>query len=112
MAQNRSKLLILLASNMANVVVHRILKAATDVPEVSRRYDKEALVSLDTSRNYRQKINPVGLSCSGKDQVSIRKKVMQKARTVLLGRIAQGYKNVDLGLIEQHVDALMQELKI
>lgn len=113
MPQNRKKLIELFIGNVSNAVIHKILeKAIIDNEEIIDKYNKESLLSLKIAASYRQKINPIKTILPEKDKIYIKNKVTSKVKLELNIRIAKGYKNIDLSLIEIFVNETLKDFKI
>ena len=109
---NRNKVLSLFVSNLANVIVHKVLERAIDKPEVVSVYMKEVKNSLEIAKKYREKINPLDRVLPAEQAENIREAIVAKARAELNSRIKRGYTNINLSLIEGFVDASIKELGI
>ena len=107
---NRNRLLDAFISNLANVVVHKVLEKAIDKPEITEVYDKEVKNSLDIAKRYREKINPINRARPVHDIRELKEKIANKARAELNLRILRGYTNIDLPLVEKFVDEILKEL--
>lgn len=112
MTQNRNKLLDLLIGNAANAVVHQVLEEATKEESLKKYYDDELLNSVEIAKNYRKKINPALEPLPEKDAAQIKQKIINKARVELKLRMAKGYENIKLELIEETANRILAELKI
>ena len=111
MSQNRNKLIGLFIGNMSNCVIHKILEKAVDEENIRNHYDKELLNSLEIAKRYREQINPSHKALPDKDIVDIKQKIITKVNSELRLRVEKGYKNIDLGLVEETVDELLKETK-
>lgn|SRR3989338_2848679 len=109
---NRNKLLSLFVSNLSNVVVHRILEKAIDEPEIISVYEKEVKNSLEIAKKYREKINPINKILPLHDTKEVRETIISRVKSELNLRIARGYENIDLNLVEKFVDDCLKELKV
>lgn len=109
---NRNKLLELFISNLSNVIIHTILQKAIEKPEISNVYAKEMKNSLDISKTYRQKINPLNSPLPQIDIDYIKSKLKRKVQSELLLRISKGYTNINLNIIDDEIDKLLNNLKI
>ena len=107
---NRNKLIDLFISNLANVVLHKILEIAIDDEIIRKHYDKELGHSLEIAKKYREKINPVEDILPSKDIEYIKNKVINKVNSELKIRIEKGYDNIDLNLVEDIVDGFLNKL--
>ena len=112
MPQNRKKLIELFIGNLSNAIVHHVFLAATDKEEIASKYKKELETSLSISKKYRERINPKNYSLPEKDIEYIKIQVSNKAISELKKRISQGYKNIDLSLINELVDKALKDTKI
>lgn len=112
MVQNRKKLIDLFIGNISNFVIHEILEKAIDNKEISTRYDKEALNSLDIAKKYREKINPINRTLPDKDIRYIKPRIINRVRSELSLRISKGYKNIDLSLIDDLIDKILRDMNI
>ena len=112
MPQNRKKLIELFIGNLSNAIVHQVSLAATDKEEIASKYKKELETSLSISKKYRERINPKNYSLPKKDIEYIKIQVSNKAISELKKRILQGYKNIDLSLINELVDKALKDTKI
>jgi|SRR3989338_4358156 len=109
---NRNKTLILFAGNLANVIVHRILEIAIDKSEIAKVYTKEMKNSFEIAKAYRNKINPTDKILPLHDIEELKQKVINRVKAELNLRIAKGYKNINLSLVEEFVDTYFKELEI
>lgn len=73
---------------------------------------KEAENSLNISKKYRTKINPKNYPLQGKDITYIRDRLINKVKSKLKERISEGYKNINLNLIEDLVSEQLKKLNI
>ena len=112
MVQNRKKLIDLFIGNISNSIVHKILEKATDNKDLADKYNKELLNSLNIAKRYRNKINPVNAHFPNKDTEYIRNRIANKIKAELLLRISKGYKNIDLSLVEELVDAALKDTNV
>jgi|SRR3989344_2883579 len=112
MTQNRNKLIGLFIGNIANAVVHKILELAIDDELLRNYYGKELLNSVEIARKYREKINPINRPLPEKDIEYIKNKVINKSNSELKLRIAKGYKNINLDLVDDIIDKMMADMKI
>ena len=112
MPQNRSKLIDLLIGNISNAIAHKILSSATDNEDIKNHYIKELEDSLGNARNYREKINPINTALPAKDIDYIKNKIIRTVRSKLQSRILEGYKNINLNLIEIVVENILKDMKI
>jgi len=112
MNQNKNKLIDLFIGNISNAIVHEILEKAIDIEEIRIKYNKEIITSFDIAKHYRNKINPAYKPFSSKDQVEIKKKVMNKVRNELQSRILRGYKNINIESTEETVDKFLRKTNI
>lgn len=112
MVHNRNKLIDLFIGNLTNVVVHRILEIAIDSEEIARKYEKELITSFEIAKRYRAQINPVILPLPHKDQDNIKTKITNRVRAELSVRIAKGYENINLNLVEETVDAYLKSTHV
>ena len=109
---NRNKLIDPFISNLANVIVHKILEKAINKPEIIGVYTKEVKNSLEIAKRYREKINPVNKTLPTHDTNNVRRKIINKVRAELNLRISRGYTNIDLSLVEKFVDSSLKELGV
>lgn len=112
MTQNRNKLIDLLIGNLANAVVHKVLEEAAEEEQRKKYYDDELSNSVEIAKGYREKINPKNEPLPEKDAAEIRHSVVNKADAELKLRIAKGYENINLGLVEETTAKLLAELKV
>ncbi len=112
MTQSRNKLIDLFIGNIANAVVHKILEQAVDDEILREYYDKELLNSVEISRRYREKINPINRPLPEKDIEYIKSKVINKVNSELKLRVEKGYKNINLDLVNGIVDKMMTDMKV
>lgn len=112
MPQNRNKLIELFIRNIYNAIVHEILRRSINQEELSNKYNKELLTSLEIAKRYREKINPINTVLPYKDITYIKDKITNKVKIELLLRISKGYKNIDLNLIEELVDKYLKKTKV
>ena len=89
-----------------------ILEKATVKEELSNKYNKELLSSLDIARKYREKINPIKNLLPKKDASYIKNKIINKVKSELLMRISKGYENIDLDLVEELVNVFLKKMII
>jgi ubiquinone biosynthesis protein Coq4 len=109
---NRNKLLNLFISNLATAIVHKVLERAIDKPEITEFYHKEVKNSWEIAKNYRAKINPANNALPVHDISELRAKIIIKAKAELNLRIAKGYTNIDISLVERFVDDSLKELGV
>lgn len=109
---NRNKLLNLFASNLANVIVHKILEKAIDKPEIANVYTKEVKNSFEIAKKYREKINPAENVLPSHDIEGLKEKITNKVKRELNLRIKKGYTNINMLLVEGFVDDYLKELGI
>jgi len=109
---NRNKLIDAFIGNISNSMAHEILKMAVDDETIRSRYLKELTTSMKTALNYRNKINPVNSKLQDEDVNYIKDKIIKRVRSKLSNRINEGYKNINLGLIEIIADKYLKEAKI
>lgn len=109
---NRNKLLSLFASNLSNVIVHRVLEKAINKPEIAKVYTKEVKNSFEIAKRYREKINPVDKILPSHDVSDLKEKMINKVKAELNIRIKRGYTNIELSLVEEFVNDYLKELKI
>ena len=109
---NRNKLLTLFVSNLANVIVHRVLEKAIDKPEIAKVYTKEVQNSFEIAKRYREKINPTDKVLPQHDIEGLRQKIISRVKAELNLRITKGYKNINLSLVEGFVDDSLKELGV
>ena len=64
MTQNRNKLLDLLAGNLANAVVHKVLEEAAEDEPLRKYYDDELSNSIEITKIYREKMQKIRESYS------------------------------------------------
>ena len=112
MPQNRNKLIELFIGNIYNAIVHEILRKVINQEELSNKYNKELLSSLEIAKRYREKINPINTVLPYKDMIYIKNKITNKVKAELLLRISKGYENINLNLIEELVDKYLKKTKI
>ena len=109
---NRNRLLDLFVSNLATVVVHKVLERAIDQPEITERYYKEVKNSWEIAKNYGAKINPINKALPAHDIAELRTKIITKVKAELNLRIAKGYTNIDISLVEEFVDDSLKGLGV
>ena len=85
---------------------------AVDDETIRSRYLKELTTSMKTALNYRNKINLVNSKLQDEDVNYIKDKIIKRVRSKLSNRINEGYKNINLGLIEIIADKYLKEAKI
>ena len=112
MVQNRNKLIDLFIGNVSNSILHEILEKATDEQELSNKYNKELLNSLEIAKKYREKINPMDTALPDKDIANIKTKITNKVRAELVLRISKGYENINLDLIEEFIDKALKDADV
>ena len=112
MSQNRNKLIILFIGNVSNAIVHEILEKAINNKEITDKYRKEIVNSLDKAKEYREKINPKNMGLSDKDVQNVKNKITNKVKTELKIRISKGYEGINLDLVEEMVDKYLKETNI
>ena len=112
MVQNRNKLIELFIGNITNSVTHKILEKAINDKDISNRYGKELINSLEIAKKYREKINPKNTSLPQKDIIYIKTKIKNKVKLELSKRILKGYTNINLDLIEETIDGFLKNVKI
>lgn len=109
---NRNKLVNLFISNLANVIVHKVLEKAIDKPEIVNVYAKEGKNSFEIAKRYREKINPIDKTLPSHDIEDLREKIINKVKVELNSRIKRSYTNINLSLVEELVDKSLKELKV
>ena len=109
---NRNKLMDNFIGNLSNAIVHEILKRAADDEALRSRYLKELTTSMKNALKYRDQINPVNSKLQKKDAEYIKDKIIKKVESKLLKRMDEGYKNVNLNLIEIVVEEFLKQSKI
>ena len=109
---NKNRVVNLFVSNLANVIVHKVLEIAIDRPEIASVYTKEVKNSLQIAKNYREKINPLDKVLPIEYARDIRDKIITKVKAELNSRIRKGYTNISISLVETFVDASLKELGI
>ena len=112
MVQNRKKIIELYISNMANSILHKVLEKAIEEKEISVKYHKEIATSLTIARRYREKIHPIDAVLPKKDSEYIRQRITKKVLLELNTRIAKGYKNIDLGIVDNYIQDSLKESKV
>ena len=112
MSQNRNKLIILFIGNVSNAIVHEILEKAINNKEITDKYRKEIVNSLDKAKEYREKINPKNMGLSDKDVQNVKSKIVNKVNGELKLRISKGYVGIDLNLVEKIVDKYLKETSV
>ena len=109
---NRNQLIDRFISNLSNAVLHKLLEKAIEQEEIAKRYNKEILNSWEIAKRYREKINPTIPPLQERDVSEIRRKLINKVKNELQMRIARGYKNLDITLVEDFVEKALKELQI
>ena len=109
---NRNNLIELFIENISNAIVHDILKMAVHDEAIQSRYTKESATSMRTALDYRTKINPAHSKLQEKDIDYIKNKIIKGVSSKLLSRINEGYKNINVSLVEIIVDKYLKETKI
>ncbi len=112
MPQNKAKLIELMAGNLANAVLHKILEQAVDNADITSKYLKEIDNSWEVAKGYRKRINPVDRPLPEKKRDEIKEKIIRKVKAELQIRIAHGYSNLDLGSVEKTVEEMLKKIKI
>lgn len=114
MLRNRGQLVELMIGNLANAIVHRILEKAifAEKKELADKYRKELINSFEIAKRYRNMINPINVSLPEKDIAYIKERLVKRIKGELGLRISKGYENIDLGLVEEDVDRVLEELGI
>ena len=112
MVQNRNKLINLFIGNISNSIVHEVLEKAADNKELSNKYNKEILNSLNIAKRYRKKFNPINSPLTDKDIKYIKTKIIKKVKAELLFRISKGYENIDLDLVEELADKILKNTNV
>ena len=112
MVQNRNKLIDLFIGNVSNSILHEILEKATDEQELSNKYNKELMTSLEIAKKYREKINTINTPLTDKDIDYIKTKITNKVRAELVLRISKGYENINLDLIEEFIDKALKDADV
>ncbi len=112
MSQNRNKLIILFIGNVSNAIVHEILEKAINNKEITDKYRKEIMNSLDKAKEYREKINPKNTRLPDKDVQNVKSKIVNKVNGELKLRISKGYVGIDLNLVEKIVDKYLKETSV
>lgn len=111
MSQNRNKIIDIFVGNISNCIVHKILEKAIDEENIRKHYDREFLTSLEVAKRYREKINPRGI-LPDKDISEIKEKIRNKVDKELRLRVSKGYKNINLGLVEEIIDEILIKMKV
>jgi len=113
MVQNRNKLIDLLIGNLSNAIIHKILEKAilSSIPEIAQKYNKEIVNSWQIALDYRGKINPP-TSFPVKDIEHIKTKLSNRIKSELSIRIAKGYKNLDIELVDKAIIDFLKKLKV
>ena len=109
---NRIKLIAVFIANISNAVVHDILEISINSEELRKHYDMECSNFIKISKFYRDKINPAELPLPSKDAKKIRGKIKRNVFNELNLRISNGYQNIDLGLVDEHIDKRLKEMKV
>lgn len=109
---NRNKLIQLLISNLVNVVVHKVLEESVREDILRDHYNKESLVSFETAKKYRERINPIQRKLPDKDTKKIKEEILRRVNNELKTRISKGYKGINLGLVEKVLEKVLEELAI
>src|SRR3989338_7935233 len=109
MVQNKSKLVNIFISNVANAVVHHILEEIITDENLRNYYDKELNNSIMVARKYREKINPIDKPLPLKDLNDIKVKIIKKVNIELNLRIKKGYTNLDLKNVEMKTKILLKK---
>ncbi len=112
MVHNRNKLLDLFIGNLANAILHDMLERAIQDAMIAQRYKKESVTSLALATAYRTKINPSTSPLPSEDTAYIKKKLHNKILRELNIRIAKGYHDIDLSLIDALIDEKLRDLNI
>lgn len=107
--QNRNKLVDLFIGNITNYIVHKILEMAIDNLEIINKYKKESGVSFDIAKIYRDKINP---STKLPDSIDVKKRIIQRVKIKLNERIKEGYKRINLDLVETITSETLEKLRV
>ena len=94
------------------MVVHQILEKAIDSPEIAKSYRNEIKNSWAIAQRYREKIHPLNNALPSHDSSKIRDKIIREVRAKLARRIAKGYRNINLSLVEPYVDDSLKNLTI
>jgi hypothetical protein len=110
--QNRNKLIEKLIGNLTNAIVHAILEKASGSEELAKGYHKESGESLNQAKQYRNKINPISNSLPERDIDYIKTKLINKIKAKLTTRINEGYKNIDLNLVDELVDKHLKQMNV
>ncbi len=109
---NRNRLLAAFISHITNMVVHQILEKAIDSPEIAQSYKNEIKNSLTIAKSYRGRIHPLDNALPSHDNREVRDKIIREVRTKLGRRMAKGYDNIDISLIEDFVDKALKDMKV
>ncbi len=112
MVQNRNKLLDLFVGNLSNAVLHTVMERSSSDEELRKYYGKEVLNSMEIAKNYREKINPIGTALPKNDGENVRRKVIERVKNGLNTRIAEGYENIKLELVEEVTDKILADLRV
>ena len=117
MPQNRNQFIDIFIGNLTNAIVHEILeKSIINKEELadkySNKYRNEVINSYNIAKRYREKINPLNKPLPIKDITHIKDKIKNKVNLELQTRINNGYKNINLDLINQEIDNKLKDLKI
>lgn len=111
MPQNKAKLIELMAGNLANAVLHKILEQAVDNADITSKYLKEIDNSWEVAKRYRERINPVDRPLPERELKEIKEKIIHKVKAELQIRMAHGYGNLDLENVEKTVEEMLRKIK-
>lgn len=98
--------------NISTAIIHEILLVSVKSEEVASYYQKEIDNAINRSKKYREKINPVESPLPSKDVEYIKSRIINRVKADLQKRKLEGYKNVDLSLIDSFIDKSLKETKI
>jgi hypothetical protein len=112
MVKNRNKIIKAMIGNIANTVIHRILKKAVSLEELREKYTKEIISSFEVAKKYREKVNPKFEILDMQEQDLIKKKVVTRVSSEIELRISKGYQNLSLEGIEEEIEIILKELGI
>ena len=99
-------------ANISNAVVHQVLEKSIEEYYLRKKYNHEFINSLNVSKRYRDKINPANTKFAENDKEEIRKKIKNNTLNELKIRINKGYKEINIGLIDNVIDNILKELKV
>jgi len=112
MSPNKPQIIKKLLGNLTNSIVHSTLAESTDIPELKKRYFKEAETSMNIALKNRHLIHPIDLFVTAKLSEKILSQIQQKVKIKLKKRISDGYQNINIAYSMTLIGIQLEKLKI